>query len=76
MFHRKASKFDITDHPDILAALARMEAEAYARGRADALAIARDHLEEVRDADGPDSAIVWRDGRLRGVSGVIERLEA
>lgn len=67
MFHRKASKFDIMDHPDILAALARMEAEAYARGRADALAIARDYQEAVSETPAG-----WADW----LSGVIERLEA
>lgn len=76
MFKRfKPNPLDVTEHPEVLAALTAMWDAAYAAGRADALAIARDWR---------DTAVLENGGRsdraiaayIEGVDAVIGELEA
>ena len=71
MFRRsKQSEFDIADHPELLAALVALEQQAYERGRRDAVAIAAELLDEVRD-DSEAS-----DDYRAGIDDVIQRMES
>lgn len=81
MFKRKQTQpFEITEHPEVIAALNAMWQQAYDTGRRDAVAIARDLLDEGPSDDrlpepghglGPARSW-WADG----ISEVIERLES
>jgi hypothetical protein len=44
---KKPQSFDITDHPDVVKALAAMWDDAYSRGVADSLATAKDLRDEL-----------------------------
>ena len=69
MFGRgKQPQFEITEHPDVIAALNAMWQQAYDAGRRDAFAIAQDFREEIVDC--------WQGSYLDGVDEVIEKLEA
>lgn len=73
MFRRKKPPpFDLTEHPQVLAALDAMWQQAYETGRRDAVAIARDFLAEEDAATGDRRA---ERTYLAAIEMVIDRLE-
>lgn len=68
MFKRgKTQQFEITEHPEVIAALNAMWQQAYDAGRRDAVAIVTDFREELADR-GHEASVDF-------ASEVIERLE-
>jgi hypothetical protein len=74
MFKRKQTQFEITEHPDVTAALNAMWEAAYEAGRRDALAIAKDELAEMasRPWEGEGKQATY----LEGMERVVDALES
>jgi len=74
MFKRKQTQqFEITEHPEVIAALNAMWDAAYEAGRRDALLIATDDLAEM--ASRPWEGDGDRSSYFEGMERVIEQLE-